>query len=186
MEAGVPSAAVHLLSNHYNITRGDYYRRLSEASKNGGDISNFLQYAVSGFVDQLRQQLRIVKYQQWELAWESYIYEKFGEKRTSTTRRQLALVLALSEKNKAVPRSELRRINPKVAELYAGKTSKALSRDLNALKKRNLVSTGPGGATANKEIILAFLPAGRAEDEEAKLIEAAQLTDEVGQLLFNF
>ncbi|MBI2713630.1 MAG: Fic family protein [Rhizobiales bacterium] len=186
MEAGVPSAAVHLLSNHYNITRSDYYRRLSEASKNGGDLNNFFQYAVRGFVDQLRQQLRVVKYQQWELAWESYVYEKFGEKRTSTTRRQLALILALSEKNKPVARSELRRINPKVAELYAGKTSKTLSRDLNALRKRKLISVLPEGIRPNKEIILAFLPDARAGGLEAQLKESAALIDEAGQLIFGF
>lgn len=186
MEAGVPSAAVHLLSDHYNVTRAEYYRRLSEASKNGGDLNNFFQYAVRGYVDQLRQQLRIVKYQQWELAWESYVYEVFGEKRTSTSRRQLALVLALGEKNKPVPRGELRRINAKVAELYAGKTAKALSRDLNALRRRGLISSQQQGIRAKKEIILAFLPSGRAGELEAQLKESGLLADEVGQLLFDF
>ena len=146
----------------------------------------FFQYAVRGFVDQLRQQLRVVKYQQWELAWESYGYEKFGEKRTSTTRRQLALIMALSEKNKPVARSELRRINPKVAELYAGKTSKTLSRDLNALRKRKLISVLPEGIRPNKEIILAFLPDARAGGIEAQLKESAALIDEAGQLIFGF
>jgi hypothetical protein len=186
MEAGVPSAAVHLLSNHYNITRADYYRRLSEASKNGGDLNAFFQYATNGFVDQLRQQLKIVKFQQWELAWESYVYELFGERRTGTARRQLALVLALGEKHKFVPRAELRGISPKVAELYAGKTPKTISRDLNSLRKRKLITVEAHGVRANKELILAFLPDGRAGGFEAQLRESVALTDEIGQLLFDF
>ena len=34
--AGIPSVAAHLLSNHYNATRTNYYRQLEHASKSGG------------------------------------------------------------------------------------------------------------------------------------------------------
>ncbi len=186
MEAGVPSAAVHLLSNHYNITRTEYYRRLSETSKTNGNLNNFFQYAVKGFVDQLRLQLRIVKFQQWGLAWESYVYEIFGDRRTNTSRRQLALVLALGDASKPIARSEVRLINPKVAELYAGKTTKTLSRDLNALRRRKLISYSAKGVRANKEVILAFLPSSRAGELEAQLKESTALTDDSGQAILPF
>jgi len=186
MEAGVPTAAVHLLSNHYSITRAEYYRRLSETSKSGGDLSGFLFYAVKGLVDQLRKQLRFVKYQQWGLAWESYVLEALGTKRTHTGRRQHALLLALSEQPEPVPKGELRRLNPKLAEMYATKTPKTLSRDLNELTKKGLISIEGDKVRANKEVILAFLPGARAEDREAQLEESTRLTNEGGQLLFDF
>ena len=52
--AGVPTPAAHLLSNHYNETRLEYYRQLDAASKSGGDLTSFIGYAVQGFVDGLK------------------------------------------------------------------------------------------------------------------------------------
>jgi Fic family protein len=182
MEAGVPSAAIHLLSNHYNKTRSEYYRKLSETSKSGGDLTSFFQYAVNGFVDLLREQLRIVKFQQWGIAWESYVYEIFRNKSTATPRRQQKLILALGDKGIIVPRAELRRLTPEIAELYANKTTKTLSRDLNVLKEQKLITISVQGVRANKEIILAFLPRAKLGDVESKLKEAGLLTAEGGQL----
>jgi Fic family protein len=36
--SGVPAPAAHLLSNHYNQTRTEYYRQLDHASRSGGDV----------------------------------------------------------------------------------------------------------------------------------------------------
>src|SRR5262249_51025126 len=49
LSSGVPQPAVHLLSNHYNTTRPEYYRQLDSASRNQ-DLRPFLLYAISGFV----------------------------------------------------------------------------------------------------------------------------------------
>ena len=38
LAAGVPMPATHLLSNHYNATRAEYYRQLDAASASGGDV----------------------------------------------------------------------------------------------------------------------------------------------------
>jgi Fic family protein len=188
MEAGVPTAAVHLLSNHYSITRTDYYRRLSETSKSGGDVNGFIFYAVRGLVDQLRTQLQFVKYQQWSLAWESYAHDLLDAKRTTTARRQYSLLLALSDRTDTVLKNEIKSLSPKLAEMYAKKTPKTLSRDLNELAKKNLVTIDGDTVRANKEIILAFLPGARAEDREAQIEESVRLTH-VGegiQLGFDF
>jgi Fic family protein len=96
MENGVPSPAAHLLSNYYNKTRAEYYRRLEEASKNGGNLLPFLEYAVEGFVEELREQLKFVKLQQFGVAWQNYVHEKLGDKRNASAQRQLRLILALS------------------------------------------------------------------------------------------
>ena len=186
MEAGIPSAAIHLLSNHYNATRSEYYRRLSETSKSGGDLNKFFHYAVTGFVDLLKQQLATVKFQQWSIAWESYVYEIFGETKTNADRRRRDLVIALSRSDEPVARSELRRLTPEIAEAYSGKTSKTLTRDLNDVRVKELITIQRGIVRANKEIILAFLPRVRLGDVEAQLEESARLTEEGGQLGFDF
>jgi len=54
-------AETHLLSNHYNQTRTEYYRQPRDASRGDGDTLPFLSYALQGFVDGLRQQLGVIR-----------------------------------------------------------------------------------------------------------------------------
>lgn len=172
MEAGIPSAAAHLLSNFYNKTRAEYYRRLNEASKNGGDIRNFLLYAAKGFVDELRSQLKIVKHEQWSVAWTNYIHEKFHGRESPTDQRQRKLILALTGLHGFTPRSELRRLTPELAEAYATKTAKTLSRDVNELNTMGLLEKNRDGVRATSEQILSFLPRSRKGEREAQIREA--------------
>jgi len=139
-------------------------RQLDRASQSGGDITPFVVYAVQGFVDGLREQLRVVRDQQFEDRWEQYIYETFGEARSPAARRQRQLVLELSKQDgKPVTRPKLRTLTPGLAEAYAGKTSKTLSRDINALVDLGLIERVPGGYRARREQVLAFLPLSTAE-----------------------
>ena len=94
--AGVPTPAAHLLSNHYNQTRTEYYRQLDRASKSGGDIVPFIEYAARGFVDGLREQLHKIRDQQWDVSWRSYVHEKFRDQSGTNAKRQRDLVLELS------------------------------------------------------------------------------------------
>jgi Fic family protein len=158
MEAGVPSSAAHLLSNHYNLTRTEYYRRLSHASKSGGDVTEFLRYSIDGFLDQLREQLKIVKQYQWDTAWENYIYELFGNDKSLADKRQIKLLLGLSARNEWVEKSELKRLDVDLAAEYAMKTSRTISRDINRLSEQNLIISQGSKVRANKSLILAFLP----------------------------
>lgn len=43
LEHNMPSVCAHLLSNHYNNTRSEYYRQLDRTSKSGGDVFPFLK-----------------------------------------------------------------------------------------------------------------------------------------------
>lgn len=158
LAAGIPTPAAHLLSNHYNQTRTEYYRQLDKASKSGGDVAPFLEYAVQGFVDGLREQLQTIRDQQWEVAWENYVHGLFHDKTGKTARRQRRLVLDLSLADKPVPVGKITDLTPRLAREYAGKTAKTLQRDLNALEKMGIVERTPEGARAKREIMLAFLP----------------------------
>jgi Fic family protein len=163
--SGVPLPAAHLLSNHYNLTRADYYRQLEKTShSNDGDLMPFLCYAVRGFVDQLREQIRLIKSQQWDVTWRSFVHQQFEGLHGETHARRRHLVLDLSQRDRPVPRSQLREVSPRVASDYSGRTDKTMTRDLNELIKMKLVLRTPTGYASNRATILAFLPA-RATQE---------------------
>ena len=157
MEAGVPSAAAHLLSNHYNKTRSEYYKQLDQASKSNGDWLPFVHYAVTGFVDQLREQIESVKDQQLMVSWINYVHGKLSQK-TVAERRQRDVVLAMSDKPGFIKSAEIRQLTPHLAAQYATKTPKTVARDLNRLKKLGLVESSAEGWRANLGLMIAFLP----------------------------
>ena len=159
--SGVPGPAAHLLSNHYNQTRSEYYRQLDQASQSGGEVLPFLNYAVRGFADGLRSQLERIRFQQWDVAWENYVHEKFQHRTSPSDVRRRHLLLDLSDREEPVPFGKLREVSPRVAAAYATKTAKTLSRDLNALIEMDLLELAPAGYRAKKETILAFLPLRR-------------------------
>ena len=161
LSAGVPTPAAHLLSNHYNQTRAEYYRRLDAASKSGGDVIPFLEYAVQGFVDGLGEALSKIRSQQWTVAWENYVHQEFHEKTGATARRRRNLVLDLSLADKPVQAASMRNLSPRLARDYAGKTQKTIQRDLNALVQMDLVARTRAGFVAQKDKILAFRPWSR-------------------------
>lgn len=162
LAAGVPMPAAHLLSNHYNATRTEYYRHLEAASGSGGDIVPFLRYAIQGFVDGIRAQIERVWVQQYADRWEQFVYESFGGRITSDAeRRRLHLVFELSNQPNPVPRREIPGLSADLTIAYAG-TQRMLSRDLNALESMGLVEgAGRGFWRARREQILAFRPLRR-------------------------
>ncbi len=127
----VPVPAAHLLSNHYNQTRSRYYRVLDWSSRTRPwSPVEFIGYALGGFVDGLEEQLAWIKARHYWLAWRSYVDEVMRPYGTAAGRRQRELVLALGASG-ATQRSEIRILTPYLAEAYAGKTSKTVTRDVN-------------------------------------------------------
>lgn len=158
LAAGAPTPAAHLPSNHYNQTRSNYYRHLDAASRSGGDIIPFLEYSVQGFVEGLREQLEMIRSQQWSVAWENYAHEQFRETTGKAARRRRMLVLALGREEKPVAPAKVADLSPDLAREYAGKTTKTIQRDLGVLMEMDLVERSADGYRAQKEKILAFLP----------------------------
>lgn len=158
MSSGVPSPAAHLLSNHYNQTRSEYYRQLDYASKSGGDIVPFIKYAVQGFVDGLRAQIEYVWNQQWDVTWRNYVHERFQAKNSDSDIRQRHLILDLGEKREWIEVGEIPELTTRLAKAYATKTMKTIQRDLNVLSEMGLVKRDANKVKAEREIILAFLP----------------------------
>jgi Fic family protein len=170
LNAGVPAPAAHLLSNHYNATRDEYYRQLDYASKSGGDVIPFLSYAVQGFRDGLREQLQYVRQQQRDVAWRSYIQEKFRDMRGPLADRQRHLVLDLSRSSTAISFDGMKELSTRTVREYANRSDKTLIRDLQSLEAMELIKSvelevgsekskkSKSAWIARKEKIDAFLP----------------------------
>src|SRR6185503_6665915 len=65
----VPLVSANLLSDYYNKTRERYYAELQRASESRTP-AGFIAYAIQGFVEELRAQIRVVKNQYVRVAWE--------------------------------------------------------------------------------------------------------------------
>ena len=153
----VPLPATHLLSNHYNLTRDQYYREL-RASSQTGDTSRFIGYAMQGLIDGIRDQIKEVMTQQFEVAWINYVHETMGRFPSSPARdRQRTLVLAMPS-GKVIPQNELAGLSPKLAALYAKTGPRTLRRDVNRLREVGLLVRRPTGWMSNDVIMKAFLP----------------------------
>lgn len=161
LSAGVPSPAAHLFSNHYNLTRSEYYRQLDHASKSGGDLIPFLIYAVRGFVDGLREQLDFVWAQQWDVVWRNYVHERFKNRNSTTDTRRRHLALDLGARGDWVQSADIQELTPQLAKAYANKTAKTVQRDLNALHEMGLIVREHRRVRAQREIIHFFLPLRR-------------------------
>jgi len=161
LAAELPAPACHLLSNHYNLTRTEYYRQLDQASRTENPVP-FIEYAVRGLVDGLGEALEKIRARQFEDRWEQYVYETFGELKTEADRRRLRLVLDLTDRYQETlaptTKQELRRLSPVLSEAYAGKTVKTLSRDLNAILAMGLLEEDDGGYVPRDWVILTFRP----------------------------
>ena len=159
---GVPSPCAHLLSNHYNLTRAEYYRQLdrsSRANSGRGDPLGFLLYSLQGFVDGLREQSRFIAGIQLTLAWEHFVYGAFQRIPSSAAmRRRRAVTLALGRVSAPVRKQSIPDLSADLARLYADKTSKTLTRDMNWLVKRNFLERGEDGYRAKVEAMRAFRP----------------------------
>ena len=160
--AGVPLTAAQLPSNHYNRTRTEYYRQLDRSSRaNGGrgDPIGFVRYALQGLVDGLEEQCRHIDAIQLSIAWKHFVFDRFRrERRSPALNRRREIALALTDHERPVPRAELRRLGPAVAELYAGKTDKTLTRDINWLLHEDLIERRGGGYRARVDRMRSFLP----------------------------
>ena len=150
LRSGNPDIGSHILSNHYNLTRPEYYRQIQVAFEKR-DLTQFIQYAVEGFRDGLRATLHTIQMNQFETAWRSFIYDKFADrpytKRTVFKRRR-DLMLAVPV-TKDLSESELMLLTPELARTYAKLSARTFARDIDVLKELGLLVENHGSYSAN-------------------------------------
>ncbi len=155
LRAGNPDIASHIMSNHYNETRSEYYRQLDKATKSR-DLTNFILYALGGFRDGLQGVLDTIQENQFRTAWKSHIYEVFAHlkyRKKNVFKRKRDLILAMPM-GQAMSIDALAIITPGLAREYAKVSERTLQRDLDDLVTVQLVrKTDHDHYVTNHEIL---------------------------------
>jgi Fic family protein len=138
--AGFPDITLHILSNHYNLTRPEYYRQLDRAAKTQS-LTDFIQYAFVGLRDGLQQTLETIQESQLHNTWQKFVYETFGDiemshKEVFKRRRRLALEIPIHER---FTMTQIPELNIKLAKMYSGISSRTLERDVRELLDNKLL-----------------------------------------------
>lgn len=165
LRSGNPDIASHILSNHYNDTRSEYYRQLDHASKTR-DLTAFLRYAIQGYHDGLRAVLGAIRENGIQTAWVNLVYNRFAEtpyhKRTVFKRRR-RLALALPANVDLRPEQVLT-LTPELAREYGGLSPRSLWRDLDELVRMKIVTTTGGAIRANYDLLTPHMARRRRVD----------------------
>ncbi len=137
---GNPDITLHILSNHYNLTRPEYYRHLDNAAKTK-NLSAFIEYALVGFRDGLKQTLGKMQNSLVKITWQRFVYDTFEniemkQKEVFKRRRRLALEIPLDTQFLA---KDIPDLNIKLAKLYSNVSAKTIERDIEELKSHNII-----------------------------------------------
>jgi Fic family protein len=159
LRAGVPSIASHILSNHYNNTRTEYYRQLQNASETG-DLSAFIEYALEGFRDGLENTIKIIHQDQVELTWNNYVHDVIekmeDEGKNPKTCRRIRQLAYYIPADRFYTMDEIKFINPKIAKDYVKLNLITLRRDLDLLVEKGLLIMDKGKFCANYKLLNNF------------------------------
>lgn len=164
IQAGIPSLAAHLPSNFYMRTRTRYYQVLQETSRKPSyPWQAFIAYALQGFVEEMREQIKFVQAQQMWVSWVNFIHEVVRDGHGPTAMRQRHLMLDLPP-DTFTPITGIPMLTARLAADYAGKTRRTVARDVNALEKEGLLVKGRSGVRPYIEQMQTFLPRRVAPD----------------------
>jgi Fic family protein len=146
LRGGNPDIASHILSNHYNETRAEYYRQLDLANRTQ-DLSSFLKYAIQGYYDGLKQVLSTLCENSIETAWKYLVHARFAEhsyRKKNVFKRRRRLALALPP-DRAVSVDDIVLLTPEIAREYAPLSVRTLERDLDELRQLEIVQDEEDG-----------------------------------------
>ena len=161
LRAGLPDIASHILSNHYNDTRQEYYRQLDLCVRER-DLSGFVRYAVQGFRDGLKGVLDIVQKNLLEMSWHKFIYDVLDSKKAkgktrAIVKRQRTLALQFPVERWNTP-DDLVASSGILAKEYAILSTTTLIRDITELEKMGLIVKDKDKYKGNIEIMHGYMP----------------------------
>ena len=143
LRGGNPNIASHILSNHYNETRPEYYRQLNSARQNQS-LTEFIEYALLGFRDGLVQTLEVVQRSQFRIAWDRYVYDAFERrkmKNRNVFKRRRKQILALPL-NQPIHIDMIPTLSIEIAREYSGMSPRTIQRDVDELEVLDLIERG--------------------------------------------
>ncbi|MBN2352106.1 MAG: Fic family protein [Spirochaetales bacterium] len=160
IRAGVPDIASHVLSNHYNETREEYYRQLENATRKN-DLTDFIEYAVTGFTQGLLNTLLTVQENQLVISWTNYVYEQFDTKKgrgqAVKANKNKRTILLNTPHDKPLPLEELKKHDPAIAVIANSVTPRSYLRYLDELIERGYMVKTKAGYRVKAEILSAYM-----------------------------
>ncbi len=169
LRGGLPDIASHILSNHYNLTRSDYYRHF-DIARQERDLTKFIEYALLGFRDGLKETLQIIHESQFEITWSKYVYDTFSGRRLTNRNvfnRQRNLALSIVSFSEALTPEKIVLITPETARDYAKIQKRTVIKDLRELVDMGiLIETGKNQFEANKGVIWNLVAAKKEKNNQ--------------------
>ena len=166
LRAGLPEICTHILSYFYNKTRRQYFVELqrSHGELHDGsypetsDLRNFIEYALEGFMDELAEQMLIIRTMQVQAIWRDHIHACFPANLSTDQQRQKRLALDLTDRCLDQPAEfgDIRAVSTAIEFAYADQDDVVLASDLHALLKMDLLVHGADGYQPNPEIMMSL------------------------------
>ncbi len=163
LRAGVPNICAHILSNHYNTTRPEYYDHLNKC-RDERDLTSFIDYAITGFFDGINEVWSTVTRELVRDAWRGHVYDTIAKMKWSkrVTERRGRLLLGMSP----VKLYDMDYIEFKLAKILRENnkvSAQTIERDIKSLIDEKLLVVDPETKkiSANKAILLGKYPRSR-------------------------
>lgn len=154
LRGGNPDVTSHLMSNHYNQTRPEYYRLLEKA-RHDRDLTSFIQYSLTGFRDGLKQTLDDIHLSQIEITWQKLIYDKFDEVRHTMKIDKFKRLrhLALESIFRKFDPKDVADLSIGLAKQYSNVIPRTVQRDIEQLQSMEILIRQGNQVTANLGLI---------------------------------
>jgi Fic family protein len=157
---GINARGFYSLANYYYQNRIEYEAMLDEVRfRTNGDITPFIKFALRGLVaeqeavyQEILAQVIVITFR--DFARETLITD--GKLGTKPGERMFHFLLQLAGNSVSV--TQLRKGGHPLSELYHGVTAKTISRDLNYLQSKELITIDKGTIRANIEVMGRFIP----------------------------
>ena len=157
---GCPALASHLLAEFYLRTVDEYESRLDRRRRDRS-LTSFVEYAVAGLRDGLRELVSEVADGALRSSWRCFVRERLAanaSRKRSVLARRRRLMLALPLRS-SLKLDELASLNADVAGVYAGLSRRTLRRDAAFLAGAGLLAKRDGGWAANTSALRPDSPA---------------------------
>lgn len=155
-QGGLTGSWTHLSAVHYHRTRPEFLRQIGHAAQGMGDPIPFLAYSLRGLLDGLKELVGAIRHAQTNGQWRAHVEDLLAGEKGPVALRHRALLLGLYEEQEPTAMGMIAQLDPELARLYAGVSSKTLQRDVDALEERGALQRTAEGVRARREIIRGF------------------------------
>lgn len=153
---GLSGSWTHLPAVYYHRTRPEFLRQIGHAAQGMGDPIPFLAYSLRGLLDGLKELLGAIRNAQVHGQWCAHVEELFDASKGPQFIRQRSLLLGIGEEPEPIAMNLIAELNPELARLYAGVSTKTLHRDVDALVESGALQRTAEGVRARREIVMGF------------------------------